>query len=86
MNLPFLTRCLRPGASDRFTSEVLKNYLRTTNFASFVRQLNYYGTVPCLFFAARGFVLCNPMLVPATCGPGGAVVSGRNAAVATWRR
>lgn len=27
----------------RFTSEVLTHWLRTTNFASFVRQLNYYG-------------------------------------------
>jgi hypothetical protein len=27
----------------RFTSEVLGNYLRTSNFSSFVRQLNYYG-------------------------------------------
>lgn len=34
-----------PPVARRFTGEVLKNYLRTTNFASFVRQLNYYGTV-----------------------------------------
>lgn len=27
----------------RFSEEVLQQYLRTTNFASFIRQLNYYG-------------------------------------------
>lgn len=41
----------------RFTSEVLRNYLRTTNFASFVRQLNYYGTFD-FFMCVRALSAC----------------------------
>ena len=45
-SLPLLlSRCPGfPRARRRFSKEILETYNRTANFASFIRQLNYYGT------------------------------------------